>query len=170
MFGISFGGMIAKLAGNAILGRVGTNAKADIGALFKWIGRRTPLELIGFVFAALFVIQHFHLVHTRHDLASCTAARADDAKALKASHANEKLLRGQLDDQNRLVTALSVKSAAGQKQAAQALQKAAPRALDAKEIAAALLAASQRKPAPTAPGKPPAVDCEPSDLVKEQWK
>lgn len=170
LFGINFAGIAARFVGSAMLKRVGGNAAGDAKALFAWIGRRTPLELIGFVFAALFVWQHFGLVHTRHALAACTAARKDDAAALSASHANEKLLRGQLTDQNNRVKALATKSADEQQQAHDALQRGAQRVADARGIAQALAASSRHSPPPAPAGKAPVPNCEPSDLVKEQWK
>lgn len=152
----------AKLFLGAKLKSAGSNAVHDFGALFAWLGRRTPLELIGFVFAGLFVWQHFGLVHTRHALASCQSSSAGMSQQLKASHANEVLLRRQLDDQNKRVQALSDKSTAEQHAFEKAKKPAQDRAAVAKAVSQRL--AEQARHAP--PIRP---NCPNPEPLKPTW-
>lgn len=168
-----FGGITAAVAKAWLFGhlkRVGGNALHDLGGLASWLGRRTPLEILGLLAMALLAWQHFVTLPRAHKaLAACQEASKGLSDQLATANANETLLRSEVTSTNRQVTDLSNKSASEQAAAAKARQNAAQRVASAQAVAGQLLAAS-RSPAP------PAQPCGPSpakpvhDPVDDQWK
>lgn len=85
-------GLGAKIAANAMLGKVAANAKRDAIAAGGWLSRRKPIELLAMALAIAVVVQYFvghrHAAKLEKQLGKCATALTDTRSAFDRTVAN----------------------------------------------------------------------------------